>query len=204
MGEPVPESSGTPSATPYAEVALSVEGVGAGSPPLRWNDFRISHARVALRWTRSSAALWHFQIQHCRVAVEATNSSLQLRNGLIHRVDAAFNDLNSSRVDGQQLTVARAGTLHRRPSGSSLTLLRCVIGEVTDPSGFTHPAPEGNPNAVLPATVTNAFVEVAGSLYLPPGSRRVRPGFGHSWLDPELAAVLPEMTVLPRNPSRRW
>jgi len=200
VGEPVAGSSGTPSATPYADVALSMEGDGAGSQPQRWNDFRISHARVALRWTRSSAALWHFQIQRSGVAIEATNSSLRLRNGLIHRVDAAFSDLNSSPVDGQQLTVARAGALHRRPSGSPLTLLRCVIGEVADPSGFTHPAPEGNPNAVLPATVTNAFIEAAGSLYLPPGSRRVRPGFGHAWLDPELAAVLPDMTVLPPEP----
>jgi len=204
VGEAVAGSTGTPSAGPYAEVALSVEGTGPGAPVQRWSDFRISHARVALRWTRASAALWHFQVQRCGVAIEATDSTLSLRNGLIHRVDAAFSDLTGSPVDGQQLTVARAAVLHRRPSGSPLTLLRCIIGEVADPSGFIHPAPEGQPNAVLPASVTNAFVEAAGSLYLPLGSRRVRPGFGHALMDPELAAALPDMTVLPPEPLPPW
>lgn len=203
VGEPVNGSSGKPSGEPYAEVALSVEGDGSGASRFRWNDFRISHARSALRWTGATASLWHFEVQHCRVGIEATNSTLSLRNGLFHRVEAAFSDLRSSRVDGQQLTIARAEAIHRRPSGSPLTLLRCIIGEVADPSGFGHPAPEGNPNAVIPSNLTNVFVEAAGSLYLPNGSRRVRPGYGHQWLDPELAAELPDLTVLPPEPLPR-
>ncbi|MEN9732017.1 MAG: hypothetical protein RLZ45_12, partial [Verrucomicrobiota bacterium] len=170
VGEPVPGSKGTPSSAPYAEVALAVVGPGAVAAPSRWNDLRISHARVALRWTGTSAALWHFQIQRCEIGIEATNSTLVLRNGLLHRVETPFHRLKSSRIDGQQLTVARANILNREPVGSTLELLRCILGEV------------------------------AGSLYLPPGSRRIRPGFAHALLDPELAAALPAMTVLPPEP----
>ena len=197
VGEPVPGSKGTPQATPYADVALSVTGARLDADRPRWTDFRISHARVALRWTGMTAALWHFQVHHSQVGIESTRSTLTLRNGLFHRVTAPFSDLHSSRVDGQQLTLARAETLNRRPVDSTVELLRCVIGEVADPQGFTHASPEGNPNAIIPPTVTDAFVEAAGSLYLPPGSRRIRAGFGHTLLDPELAAVLPGMTVLP-------
>ena len=200
VGEAVPGSLGKPSAGPYAEVALAVEGSRAASTPIRWNDLRISHARVALRWTGAHATLWHFQIQRCEVGIESTDSTLALRNGLFHRVDAPFRRLRSSRVDGQHLTIARANTLNREPEGSSLELLRCIIGEVADAQGFTHRSPEGNPNAVIPPNITDAFVEAAGSLYLPPGSRRIRPGFAHALLDPELAAVLPAMTVLPPEP----
>ena len=200
VGEPLPGSKGTPSTMPYAEVALSVDRARPESGSLRWNDLRISHARVALRWTGSTAALWHFQVQHCEVGIECTDSTLALRNGLFHRVKAPFHRLRSSLVDGQQLTIARAETLNRSPQDATLRLLRCVIGEVSDASAFTHASPEGNPNAVIPPSVTDAFVEAAGSLYLPPGSRRVRPGFGHALLDGELAAALPSMTVLPPEP----
>ncbi|MEY4692236.1 MAG: hypothetical protein RIT19_2561 [Verrucomicrobiota bacterium] len=200
VGEPVPGSKGRPAPGPYAEVALSVDGARPESGSLRWNDLRISHARVALRWTGTTAALWHFQVQDCEVGIEATDSALALRNGLFHRVGAPFHRLRASRVNGQQLTIARSGTLNRSPENSTLELLRCILGEVGDSGGFTHPSPEGNPNAVIPPTVSDAFVEAAGSLYLPPGSRRVRPGFGHDLLDPELAAVLPTMTVLPPEP----
>ena len=197
VGEAIPGSKGTPAEIPYAEVALAVSGTGDASAPSRWNDLRISHARVALRCTRTTAALWHFQFQHCEVGIESTDSSLALRNGLFHRVGVPFNGLRSSRVDGQQLTIARARTLNRDPEGSTLELLRCILGEVADSRGFTHRSPEGNPNAVIPPNITDAFVEAAGSLYLPPGSRRIRPGFAHDLLDPELAAALPAMTVLP-------
>ncbi|MEN9778656.1 MAG: hypothetical protein RJB04_2411, partial [Verrucomicrobiota bacterium] len=197
VGEPVPGSKGKPSSGPYADVALSVNGAHLESGQSRWNDFRISHARVALRWNKTTAALWHFQVQHCEIGIESTDSTLALRNGLFHRVKTPFSDLQSSRVNGQQLTIARAEVLNRKPVGSSLELLRCIIGEVADSQGYTHASTDGNPNAVIPTTVTDAFVEAAGSLYLPPGSRRIRPGVGHSLLDPELAAVLPTMTVLP-------
>lgn len=197
VGEPVPGSKGKPSSGPYADVALSVNGAHLESGQSRWNDFRISHARVALRWNKTTAALWHFQVQHCEIGIESTDSTLALRNGLFHRVKNPFSDLQSSRVNGQQLTIARAEVLNRKPVGSSLELLRCIIGEVADSQGYTHASTDGNPNAVIPTTVTDAFVEAAGSLYLPPGSRRIRPGVGHSLLDPELAAVLPTMTVLP-------
>ena len=197
VGESIPGSLGTPKPNPYADVALSVNGARLESGQSRWNDFRISHARVALQWTGTTAALWHFEIQHCDVGIESTNSTLALRNGLFQRVKVPFSDLKSSRVNGQQLTIARADILNRSSSDSSLELLRCVIGEVADSRGFTHASPDGNPNAIVPPTVTDAFVEAAGSLYLPPGSRRIRPGFGHNLLDPELAAVLPSMTVLP-------
>ena len=90
-----------------------------------------------------TAALWHFQVQHSQVGIESTRSTLTLRNGLFHRVTAPFSDLHSSRVDGQQLTLARAETLNRRPVDSTVELLRCVIGEVADPQGFTHASPEG-------------------------------------------------------------
>ena len=204
VGEPVPGSKGKPAAEPYADVALSVNGAYLESGQSRWNDFRISHARVALRWNKTTAALWHFQVQHCEIGIESTDSTLALRNGLFHRVKTPFSDLRSSRVNGQQLTIARAEVLNRKAVGSSLELLRCVIGEVADSQGYTHASTDGNPNAVIPTTVTDAFVEAAGSLYLPPGSRRIRPGFCHSLLDPELAAVLPTMTVLPpeRLPPR--
>jgi hypothetical protein len=197
VGEPVPGSKGTPAAEPYADVALSVNAAHLESGQSRWNDLRISHARVALRWNKTTAALWHFQVQHCEVGIESTDSTLALRNGLFHRVKAPFSDLRSSRVNGQQLTIARAEVLNRKPAGSTLELLRCVIGEVADSRGYTHASLDGNPNSVIPTTVTDAFVEAAGSLYLPQGSRRIRPGFGHNLLDPELAAVLPTMTVLP-------
>ncbi len=200
VGEPVPGSKGKPSSGPYADVALSVNGAHLESGQSRWNDFRISHARVALRWNKTTAALWHFQVQHCEIGIESTDSTLALRNGLFHRVKTPFSDLQSSRVNGQQLTIARAEVLNRKPVGSSLELLRCIIGEVADSQGYTHASTDGNPNAVIPTTVTDAFVEAAGSLYLPPGSRRIRPGVGHSLLDPELAAVLPTMTVLPPEP----
>ncbi len=197
VGELVPGSTGKPSSGPYADVALSVNGARLESGQSRWNDFRISHARVALRWTGTTAALWHFQVQYCEVGIESTTSTLSLRNGLFHRVKAPFSDLRSSRVNGQQLTIARAEVLNRKPVDSTLELLRCVIGEVADVQGYTHASTEGNPNAVIPISITDAFVEAAGSLYLPPGSRRIRPGFGHGLLDPELAVALPAMTVLP-------
>ena len=200
VGEPLPGSKGTPSIAPYADVALSVDGAQLESGSLRWNDLRISHARVAFRWTGSTAALWHFEVQDCEVGIESTDSTLALRNGLFHRVKVPFHRLKSSRVDGQQLTIARAETLNRSPEKATLQLLRCLIGEVGDATGFTHASAEGNPNAVIPTSVTDAFVEAAGSLYLPTGSRRVRPGFGHALLDAELAAALPSMTVLPPEP----
>ena len=197
VGEPVPGSKGKPSSGPYADVALLVNGAHLESGQSRWNDFRVSHARVALRWNKTTTALWHFQVQHCEVGIESTDSTLALRNGLFHRVKAPFSDLRSSRVNGQQLTIARAEVLNRKPVDSTLELLRCIIGEVADSRGYTHASLDGNPNSVIPATVTDAFVEAAGSLYLPLGSRRIRPGFGHDLLDPELAAALPTMTVLP-------
>ena len=174
VGELVPGSTGNPSSGSYADIALSVNGARLESGLSRWNDFRISHARVALRWTGTTAALWHFQVQHCQVGIESTSSTLSLRNGLFHRVKAPFSDLRSSRVNGQQLTIARAEVLNRKPADSTLELLRCVIGEVADVQGYTHASTEGNPNAIIPISITDAFVEAAGSLYLPPGSRRKR------------------------------
>ena len=118
VGELVPGSTGKPSSGPYADVALSVNGARLESGQSRWNDFRISHARVALRWTGTTAALWHFQVQHCQVGIESTIVDLTgpeprvLRPGSRH--PSATSDRAGSMASNSPSLVPRSSTANRR------------------------------------------------------------------------------------------
>jgi hypothetical protein len=196
-GEKIPGSTGRPIRGGYAGVALTWNLPAGAATDLRLANLRIAHARQALKITGGPVALWHVQLKDCGVGIQAAGGSLKIRNLLFHDVRTNFWKLVDSRVDAQHLTIAGADHLNYAPERSTLSIIRSLATEVTDSSGFTNPPCEGTLNLFIRTPVTNLFVEVAGGLYLPPDSRRLRGGNCQELVDPELAAILPRMTLLP-------
>lgn len=196
-GEKIAGSTGIPIASAYAGVALALDLSTATATELRLSNIRIAHARQAFKITGGLLALWHTQIRNCDMGIQATGSRLKIRNLLLDDVRSPFWKLSDSRVDAQHLTVAKADRLNDAPERSQLAITRSLVVEVADRSGFTSPSCEGTLNLSVSAPATNVFVRVDGGLYLPPGSRRLRGGDCRESVDPELAALLPRMTLLP-------
>jgi hypothetical protein len=196
VGETVAGSTGMPGFPPGRTASLELDTTGR-SGNWRLDNLRISHAAVALRVVGTGdLSLWHTQISASDVGIEAVGSTLRLRNVLLLGLGSGFSGLSDTRIEAQQCTFAGLKTLNHRPERSELSILRSLIADTGDRSGFVQPKCEGTLNFLIPGPLTNVFVLANGTAYLPPGSRRLRAGNCHQLLDPELATVLPGMTLL--------
>jgi len=199
-GEAVPGSTGRPTPESDGTTALELDASGR-TGPLRFDNLRISNVGVALR-IRGAAdlSLWHVQIARSAVGIEASGSAVRLRNVLLLQVGTGFSALADTRIDAQQCTFAGIRTLNSRPERSEVSVFRSLVADVADRTGFVEPKCEGNANLLVNGPLTNSFILANGTAYLPAESRRLRAGNGHGQLDPELAAVLPSMTLLAPEP----
>ena len=180
--------------------ALDLKGL-RGSPTTKLHNLVLSDCPLGIRIRDSGdVSLWHVQWIRGSRGLEAERSRVHLRNILFLQVEEAVGGLDSAPVDLQQATVAACRWLNRSAPGSEVSLLRSLVVDVEERSGFTAPPGEGTLNLVLQTPWTNILRLQGGTAYLPEGSRRARAGNGHASLDPELASILPQMTVHPPEP----
>ena len=200
-GDPIPGSTGRPAERPETETALEVN-LSNRITPLRFDNLQIRYLGCALALNNASAgiSLWHLQIAHCAVGIRSSQSSVHLRNTLILQTGAHFSDLNRSKVDVQQATFAGGRTLNQRPVESDLSILRSLFIDLGDRTGFRSINCESPSNLPLPGALTNTFQLANETAYLPPNSRRLRGGYCHELVDPELLTVLGTMTLLAPEP----